>query len=672
MTTNKIEKIAPMMGIVFLGLSGVAHAIGPEKFPIIYSGPGQYTLNDGTCCLSGPFSYVQVENNANLDIGENVGIPIFVDATSSVNSSAPGTGALLTGPIQNAGTFYSTAALLPSLVNTGQYSTYNTSVVSAQNDGTYSSVITVVAAPVSTFTTASFVNNGTIQNSGEWVVGNSHGGGSFLYIPANSSSDTANYNSNLATTMTLQAGLFDNPNSFVANAGTNVLLTSGPVTLKSGATIQGVGSFKNEASGSLALINSNFYGVGAFNNQGTVVIDASSAKPGNGAALTLYTTFATPFGGALNTANLPNLTNCAASYCTLSGGAWDLIGDPIASSSPSTGNYAGLATLSLGIVGLPPSVSPKPPGSYSEILISAIGTGTSVSLSGNTQFSQLAFFTSNAGFFGVDHGSWGFGQNFSNTGNVNNGPDSNAYQGMTVYSQFTNTGSISNSGNFTIASGAQINGTGSYVQYGGKTVVNSGASINQNSFDLNGGTLSGGGTVTVNNGHGTLNVYSGGTIGPGDPQTLTINGNLNVAGGALDLQIAGTGAGQYDVLNVTGRASFTGGTIVLDFIDGYAPVAGDSVLQLFAAAGGITGLSNASVEVEGLASGFQYQLQGAGTDSLSLLAMNDAFPAPVPLPQSVWLLLSGLFGVGFLRARPSPHQNPESADPGEQQPHRRR
>jgi hypothetical protein len=144
-------------------------------------------------------------------------------------------------------------------------------------------------------------------------------------------------------------------------------------------------------------------------------------------------------------------------------------------------------------------------------------------------------------------------------------------------------------GNLTNADGTiQINdsatfgpGTATLSQTGGTTTVTSGANLDVSGsagpMSLAGGTLNGMGKVTgsVSNG--------GGTVAPGtSPGTLTITGNYSQgAGGTLDLDVTGTSAGQFDVLNVSGNVML-GGTLALLPSAGYAASAtpGDSVTFL--------------------------------------------------------------------------------------------
>ena len=89
-------------------------------------------------------------------------------------------------------------------------------------------------------------------------------------------------------------------------------------------------------------------------------------------------------------------------------------------------------------------------------------------------------------------------------------------------------------------------------------------------YNLTGGTLTGTGIID-----GDL-MADGGTIAPADaPGTLTITSNfIQHAGNTLLLQVLGSGAGQFDQLNVGGQASL-GGTVTVWLRGGYLPGVGD-------------------------------------------------------------------------------------------------
>jgi hypothetical protein len=111
---------------------------------------------------------------------------------------------------------------------------------------------------------------------------------------------------------------------------------------------------------------------------------------------------------------------------------------------------------------------------------------------------------------------------------------------------------------------------GSYTQTAGATILN-GGTINGGPLNINGGALSGTGTINAN-------VSNGGQVipgGAGAAGTLTINGNYTqTATGSLKIEIGGTTPGtQYDQLNVNGPASL-GGTLNLSILPNIGDVCG--------------------------------------------------------------------------------------------------
>ena len=178
------------------------------------------------------------------------------------------------------------------------------------------------------------------------------------------------------------------------------------------------------------------------------------------------------------------------------------------------------------------------------------------------------------------------GQTLRIVTNVNSAAFANA--GMIVFDQtgsnpslnlggaaMTNTGAIA-------TSGASVNSSsvnGSIDQTGGSALVSipDGTKLSVNALLLKAGKLSGGGTLqgSVDN--------SGGTVTPGaSPGTLTVTGNYTQgAGGSLEIEVAGTGAGEYDKLTIGGGAALNG-TLALRPVGSYASsaVPGDSIAFL--------------------------------------------------------------------------------------------
>lgn len=145
-----------------------------------------------------------------------------------------------------------------------------------------------------------------------------------------------------------------------------------------------------------------------------------------------------------------------------------------------------------------------------------------------------------------------------------------------------NTGTLSNTGTIRTsgasANTSSVNGTVDQTGASAQVIVPTGTKLSLNSpLLLKAGKLSGGGTLqgSVNN--------SGGTVSPGDsPGTLTVSGNYaQGAGGRLEVEIAGTGAGQFDQLAIGGSATLDG-VLALQPTPAYVAAAtpGDSVALL--------------------------------------------------------------------------------------------
>ena len=143
-------------------------------------------------------------------------------------------------------------------------------------------------------------------------------------------------------------------------------------------------------------------------------------------------------------------------------------------------------------------------------------------------------------------------------------------------------GTIDTNGFSASFSGDIIN-SGSLIKIGAGKLTLSGVNTYTGSTIIDGGTLVvdgpqalGFGDVILNNGVLTA-----------DPQTIKVNGNYTQhAGGTLLLAIGGTGAGQYDSLNVSGHATL-GGTLQLVSTNGFMPKPGDQ-LSVVTAVGGVS------------------------------------------------------------------------------------
>ncbi len=113
------------------------------------------------------------------------------------------------------------------------------------------------------------------------------------------------------------------------------------------------------------------------------------------------------------------------------------------------------------------------------------------------------------------------------------------------------------------------------TQNAGETILRAGdLAVTSSNFTLNGGSLSGIGTV-----HGA--VWNGGAdVEPGlvTPGTLSIDGSyLQTGAGRLVIELGGTAPGAYDRLELVGGAgAVLGGTIAVTPVGSYVPAAGDT------------------------------------------------------------------------------------------------
>jgi T5SS/PEP-CTERM-associated repeat protein len=192
------------------------------------------------------------------------------------------------------------------------------------------------------------------------------------------------------------------------------------------------------------------------------------------------------------------------------------------------------------------------------------------------------------------------------------------------------------------------------VTGGGSVMVGSGSSAPSGDVQIGvGGALDGGGAITGN----LLNI--GGVIAPDDPATLSVTGDYTQTGGILQLDIAGTDPSDFDQLDVSGDLSLqTGSILELNFIDGFAPVAGDTFDLISFATLDPVNNAFANVEIDGLEAGFDYTLAPNSANSFELTALNNGVAAPVPEPGALALLI---LGMGMLACRFRGRRRPDSA-----------
>ena len=128
---------------------------------------------------------------------------------------------------------------------------------------------------------------------------------------------------------------------------------------------------------------------------------------------------------------------------------------------------------------------------------------------------------------------------------------------------------FSNSGTVDVQTGA-LSSLGGYNQTDGSTIL-AGGTLGASYVNLNGGALSGSGSVvaTVQNTAGRIDPGAAGTAG-----VIAITGNYTQsASGVLNIDIGGTGSGQFDRLTVSGTATL-GGIISASLFNNFTPATG--------------------------------------------------------------------------------------------------
>ena len=237
----------------------------------------------------------------------------------------------------------------------------------------------------------------------------------------------------------------------------------------------------------------------------------------------------------------------------------------------------------------------------------------------------------------------------------------------------TGTGTFNQSGGNHQVNGSLIladntGGDGTYNLTGGTLTVNNGITNNANgTFNLGAGTTATvGGTGFANHGllegSGTIsgNVTSDGTVGPGNsPGILSITGSYTQSGlGTYAVEIGGSSAGQYDVLNVSGSAFLDGILDVSLFDLGgglFTPHLGDyfDILTADGLLGTFSSLSFAALTDPSLSWNIDYINDGVGgiADMVRLSIASNAVSPPVPEPEAYAMLLAGLGLMAFVMRR---------------------
>jgi hypothetical protein len=136
----------------------------------------------------------------------------------------------------------------------------------------------------------------------------------------------------------------------------------------------------------------------------------------------------------------------------------------------------------------------------------------------------------------------------------------------------------------------------------------------------------------------------GGTVSPGlSPGTLTVHGSYEqTADGRLLMEIGGTNTADCDRLIVTNSATLNG-HVTFRFINGFAPKAGQHFD--FLSVGGTRSNTFATVALQNLAPGFQFNLETNGPVT-RMTALNDGVFSST-LPGQVTLTVTNIGGITY-------------------------
>ena len=407
----------------------------------------------------------------------------------------------------------------------------------------------------------SIINSGSLTKIGAGTLtlsgNNSYSGGTNIFggvISVSSDTNLGTGNINIGNTGELltTGATFSSGKTIALGNGGGTLASANGATATYGGAISGIGPVnhrRRNQPGNDSPQRSNTYSGGTTINRGILEIGADVNLGAASGGLIFN-------GGILQT--LASFGTVRATTLNAAGGTFE----------PSAGTTFTEAGIIAGVGGL-----------------TKIGEGT-VILAGNNSYTggtTVSAGTLQAGSAG------GF---VSNTAYTINGGTLDLNNFKLTMSSLNGTGGVVNLGSAALTvnnagpnsySGI-IQGTGSLTKIGGGDLILSG----NNTYS--GGTILNAGSLVVNSAQalGLGNVVVNGGVLRSDPQPINVIGNYTQnAGGTLQLRLGGVGPGQFDTLNVGGRAALDG-TLQLLRVNGFQPKIGDK-LTVVLAAGGVSG-----------------------------------------------------------------------------------
>ena len=518
--------------------------------------------NSATLDATASFLNVAVQNNAGVLTSSgatfNSGTP-FVNAAGA--TLADGVGATFATGFTNQGTI----TLGVAGHGTVDLNVLNGTLVNAPVATVTFVVIDAEAAPSSI--NGNFTNQGTVNGQGSANLGQA---GDTV-----SNSGTINVNNIFGEGLSVTGASFTNTGTLSIGSGLGLTVSGGTFTEDGtqtgagrltllGTTADFTGNVSTAAT-PLAIENSTFNdSTGTLTNNGTLDITGSTinAPLVNDGTLTAQGSTATLDGA---------FSNAAGATVTVTGPATLDVAQGFTNQGTITlTNGFGVPTLTVS----------------SGTLTNAAGA-TIQSTGTNTGSATLDAALINQGTLTVDEGLVVNGTVTSSgavnvqtgdltlnlTGTLPTFANSGTVTVSTLQGLNVNGGGLTNSGTVSLGSVGTVKVSGGYTQSAGSTKLGGGILTVGTAASIDGGALTGPGTVNGNLVNAAL-VDAGAA---GKPGTLNVEGNYTqTSAGTLQVQVKGTGAGSgFDQLNVSGVATLAG-TLSVKLLGGFVPQAGQA------------------------------------------------------------------------------------------------